>query len=425
MLKKISALIYWLLIIALLALFFTNDFGLVDIHKTTIAVAVGIDAGEGELKVTAQLAVPQPSQGGENVQYSEVQGSGVTVAEALNEINSKTGFYPKLLFCKLILLGESCQEEELFRVLGCFYRKNFSELTALVAMCKGKASDMLSIPSAVSPETVTAIQRALSDELEKSANVASVNLRDIAATNYSVSAACYMPYVEANVQGTSESGGNGDNVGGESGGGEGGGSSQSGGEEGGGSSQSGGEESGGSSSGSQNGGSEEKMEFTARKTAIFSDGRFAGILDESQSFALNILKNDIRLAVLPCDAEEVHYTMGLKSARGGIKLKVKEGVPELTLSFGAKAQIQSSSSVLVPDKTVFDDVVPKEVLKGAEEEVKSRLEQLVDACTESDCDILGVKELLHKYNYKYYEAFKDNVLTRAQVKYNINIKSVN
>ena len=214
--KRYYVIFYWAVIIALLGLYFTNDFGLVDLHKTSVIVAVGIDAEDEDVIVTAQVAVPQPSQSGENIQYTQVQGRGLTVADCLNEINSKTGFYPKLLFCKLILLGEDCQKEELFRILGCFYRRNYSELTALVATCKGTAREMLSMPATISPENTTAMQRALSDELKKSANVSSVNLKDIALTNFSVSSACYMPYIEANVQGTSEGGGNGDNVGGDS-----------------------------------------------------------------------------------------------------------------------------------------------------------------------------------------------------------------
>ena len=123
-LNKYSHIIYLLVMLALLGLFFTNDFGIVDIHKTSVIVAVGIDPAGEEVQVTAQIAVPQPSQSGENVQYTEVQGSGLTVADALNEINAKTGTYPKLLFCKLILLGEGCQKNELFK-RWLFYRRNF------------------------------------------------------------------------------------------------------------------------------------------------------------------------------------------------------------------------------------------------------------------------------------------------------------
>ena len=156
-LSRFSVIVYWAILLALLGLFFTNDFGLLDIHKTAIITAVGIDYEGGEVKVTAQIAVPKPSQSGDSIEYTEIQGSGITAADALNEINSKTGYYPKLLFCKLFLIGESCQSENLFRILGCLYRKNFSELTALVAMCKGNAEDMLKMPASLeADETASA-----------------------------------------------------------------------------------------------------------------------------------------------------------------------------------------------------------------------------------------------------------------------------
>lgn len=425
MIKKLSVLVYWAIIIVLIGLFFTNDFGLVDIRKTSIIVAVGVDVEDEEVQVTAQLAVPQPSENGEGVQYTQVQGSGFTIADALNEINAKTGFYPQLKFCKLILIGEECQKEELFKILSCFYRRNFSELTALVAMCQGKASEMLAMSASIKPETSESIKQVLSEELKKSANVSSMNLKEIAQANFSVSKACYMPYVEANKPGTSAPGG-GDSVGGEQSGsgGQGGGEQGGSGGSSGGGGQGGGGQPGGGSTGSSSGGGEEKQEFTARRTAYFADGKFKGLLDETQSFMLDIISNEIRLAVLPFDHEGTHYTLGLKNTNGGIKLKVKNGVPELTFSFKAKAQVQGVKKSVTPENTANDDVVPPEVLKSAEEEMQKRFENLLKVCAESDCDLLKIRELLHKFNHKYYDAFKDDILTRVKVNYKIDIQSV-
>lgn len=438
MIKRLSVILYWAVLLALLALFFTNDFGLVDIHKTSIILSVGVDFDEQEeeVQVTAKVAVPKPSQSGDSIEYVEVQGSGVTVADALNEINAKTGTYPKLLLCKLILVGDSCKQTELFRLIGCFYRKDFSELTPLVAMCEGKASDMLAQQSALGDSDGTAIQKVLSDELEKSANVSAVTLRDIALTNFSKSKACYMPYIQASMPGTSESGGNGENVGGEppegGQGGQGGGSSSgsqnggSGGSQGGsGGGSEGGQsgQSGGSQGGSQNEG--QTVEFTARKTALFTDGIFAGILDEKQSFALNLLENQIRLAVIPCDSGGVHYTIGMRRANANAKFKVDKGVPVMTISYKAKAFIQGAAKNTSPEDTRKDDVVSNEVLESARKEIQSRFEKLVEVCREGDCDIFGVKELLYKFENKYYDAFKDNLLKKMQVQYEIDVASLN
>ena len=424
-LKKYIPILYWAIIIALLGLYFTNDFGLVDIHKTSYIVAVGVDAEDNEVQVTAQLAVPQPSTSGDNTKYLQVQGSGYTIADALNEINVKVGTYPKLLFCKLILLGDSCKDKELFEMLGCFYRRNFSELTAMVAMCEGKAQEMLAKPATIDPENSNAMQKVLSDELEKSGNVSKANLKSIAESNYSVSGFCYMPFIQMNVQGTSKPGGGGDNAGGdkpESGG--------SGGEQGGGGSGggSGGEQGGGSGgeqSGGKSGGSEEPVEFTARQTAIFRDGKFAGILDEREAFALNVLENEISLAVIPCDLEDTHFTMGLKNVKGGVDFKVEKGVPKLYVNFKSTAQVQGAKKIMVPENVVYDDIVSPELLKATEDALKERFEKLVEISVNTDCDFLGVKKQLFKKNYKYYEAFKNDVLQRMEVEYKIDVKSLN
>lgn len=410
----VLAALYWLLFIVLAGMFFTNDFGLVDIHKTSIITAVGIDVDEGEVLVTAEVAVPQPSQSGENIKYTPVQGSGLTIADALNEINAKTGFYPKLQFCKLILVGESCLDTKLFQVLGCFYRKNYSELTALVATCQGKASDMLAQKSAVSHMTSEAIRKVLSDESEKSVNSSSSNLKSIATAEYSPSAACYMPHVEIIKPGTSENGGNGDKVGGDAPDGSSGGS--------GGGSESGNLEngSGGTSVGSQQ---SQEVEFIASKTSYFSHGDFKGILDDRQSFALAVLKNDVRIAVLPCDADGIHYTLGLKSVNGRVKLSVKDGVPQLKISLTAKAQIQGARVIVDPKKIIKDDVIAPYILDSAKEELVSRISALVATCRDSGCDLLGLKEQLYKYNHKYYDGLNEELLDRAEVTYEINIGS--
>ena len=405
----VLAVIYWLIFIALAGLFFTNDFGLVDIHKTSIITAIGIDMEEREVQVTAEVAVPQPSQSGENIKYTQVQGSGLTIADALNEINAKTGFYPKLQFCKLILVGESCMGTELFQVLGCFYRKNYSELTALVAMCEGKASDMLANKSGVSQMTSEAIRKVLSDESEKSANSSSASLKKIATSEYSYSHSCYMPYVQVSKPGTSQNGGNGDNVGGESPDGSGGGNGENGG--------------GGGSSGGGAGQSGE-VEFTARKTAYFSRGDFKGILDEQQSFALDVLKSELRVAVLPCNADDIHYTLGLKSVKSKIKLSVEKSVPQVKISVSAKAQIQGARVKVEPKKVIRDDVIPSYVLDSAKKVLVSRVSSLLAACRESDCDLLGLKDQLYKFHRKNYDELNAELLTRAEVTYDVKIESV-
>ena len=143
LLQRIARVLFTLIVLAMLFLFFSNDFGLVDIHKASIVVAVGVDVTDSGYDVTAQAAVPTPAQGGGKAAYTQVTGSGTTVAEAVDDSNAKTGVYPKLAFCNLIVLGESCADKDLFTVLDYFYRNDYVPLTALVSMCRGNARELL------------------------------------------------------------------------------------------------------------------------------------------------------------------------------------------------------------------------------------------------------------------------------------------
>ena len=53
---------------------------------------------------------------------------------------------------------------------------------------------------------------------------------------------------------------------------------------------------------------------------------------------------------------------------------------------------------------LLDDAIPDEVLSGAEEALKERFSDLITTCREENCDLIGVKDLLYKYNTKYFEA---------------------
>ena len=57
--------------------------------------------------------------------------------------------------------------------------------------------------------------------------------------------------------------------------------------------------------------------------------------------------------------------------------------------------------------------------------MKTRYERLMSACVENNCDVLGIRKLLHKQHYKYYEAFKEDILSRMTVRYDIKIESMN
>ena len=396
-LKRMASLIYAATIIALSFLFFTNDFGLVDIRKTAVIIGAGIDLADDGVSVTAQLAVPQPSENGENTQYIEVEGRGVTVAAALNEINKKTGFYPKLVFCKLLILGESCTRGNIFEILDYFYRDDYTQLTPVIAMCGGSAGELLASKMRFGNTAVVSIERLLSDEAKKSGNVSTVNLKIIGMQSHSPSRSCYMPFIRSRSQ-SAEGGGPAGGAGGE----------QSG--------QSGADASGGS------GEEQTPREFLCDRTAIFRDGMFAGVLDEEQTFALNLLRNNVRHVFVPCTARGKRYTLGLRGCRGSVSVAADGGKLSAVLSFSAVAQVSDVDGDEDPS-SVAQGVVPDEVLAGGAAAIGGMFSSLMSALRAADCDVLEFGALMHRFCYDDYVNMQGSAVANAATTFDISLRS--
>ena len=393
LMQKVAKIAFILLTVAMLFLLFSNDFGLVDIHKASIVVAVGVDVTESGYEVTAQAAVPTPAQGEGSAAYTQVTGEGVTVAEAVDDINAKTGFYPKLAFCNLVILGENCKDSGLFTVLDYFYRNDYVPLTALVAMCRGSAKELLGQKPADGGMSSSAIQRAMSEELKNSANASTINLKLLAQDANSPSASAYMPFIESSQDGsggatTASSGG-----------------------------------SGGSGGQSKSGGNS-SAEFTCRTTAAFSDGGFAGVLDEEQAFALNLMRSQIRLAIVNAVYEDVDYTVGLKNNSCTMQMAVEEGAPVLTVRYRALANVQSSKSRPAAEGSANSHLVDEGVLRAVSGEIEERMRSLESFCTQNGCDLFGAEKMLYQRFYSDYQLLKGGVLPVLKVKYDIKISSV-
>ena len=85
-------------------LFMTNDFGLVNIERTAIIMAIGIDFDKEnkEYEVTAQIAIPEPSStaSGEN-NDSLISEKGKTIASAIDN-GRQPDWYTALGGCIMI-----------------------------------------------------------------------------------------------------------------------------------------------------------------------------------------------------------------------------------------------------------------------------------------------------------------------------------
>lgn len=398
--KKKVPVLYALAAIFLTILFFSNDFGLVDIQKTAIVLAVGIDREEDSFVVTSQIAAPSASAGPKaSAEAVQVETRGDTVGAAIQKINEKTGWYPKLVFCNLIILGKTATEKNAFESLDFFLRNEYMSDDCNLCCTEGSAGELLSGSSAVEQISSLAIGKILSEHSAKLGLVAASNLRDF-ATHYFSSCGCgYMPIV--NQSPLTEKGGKEQADGQE----EPSGSGKKQGDEGQGEGAAGGSE--------KEPASVQERTFTATDTALFSDGIYKGKLTAEETFVFQCIRNDLRLAAFDAEHGGVTYTLLIKKSKASVKFSVDDyAVPRLKIFVTVKAGLQDLSSSQTIAEIAAPDKTKEAVLKAAEKKFAKAVRSAFEKSRALNCDIFDVKNRLLKYESAYFSAYKDSVLER-------------
>ena len=371
-----------LIVAAVILIFFSNDFGLVDIQKTAIVLAVGIDRDGEDFALTAQIAVPKSSDrttGGTS--SVEIEGRGATVPDCIADIYAKTGWVPKLVFCNLVLLGESAVQADVFSCLDFFLRNEYIPNSCQLAACEGSAGEMLSSQSAIDDTSALALSKLFSDAAKKSGYVMTTTLREFAVGYYGVSGSGYMPYVRAQTQEGGSGGGT------------------------------------GSSGGSEESGAQEQKVYSAEETAIFSGGRLAAVLPREQTFAFSLLEGNVYTGSFQADGQT--YVV-LKNG-GSVGLELSD-VPMATLSLELRVQLYGTREASPPEEIAKSMLTPEQEAR-AEEVLTGYLSDLWDSCVQTGCDLFELRTKLYRTSLAEYGKWKDSILSAA-VKIETSVKSV-
>ena len=414
---------YYILIVAVLAfLFFSNDFGLTDVQKTAIVMSVGIDREENEFILTSQIAVPQSSKQGNASQAVQLVSRGKTVAEAFEQINAKTGWYPKLVFCKLIILGSKTVENNVFDALDYFLLDEYLSDGCLVATCDGLAKDLLNTAALVDPSSSVAMTKVLSSHAQRVGTVLPATLREFSAMYFSESKSGFLPVLKTEPQQEKigNSGGTGSNESqnseqnsqnGENG------SAQSSNTQN--SSQS------GSQNGSPGGQNNDKPVFSAQETALFVAGKRVGTLTAEETFAYNAVKNELRLAAYSVEHKDNVCTLSVKQNTPKRKLKVgKDGSANFQIDLSLTAGLLDNSAALPLDELSDGGDVPGGVFTAAQKKLAGEINTLFEKTKAVGCDLFGVRELLIKYEKRDLHHFQDSLLSNTVLAVNVSFQNV-
>ncbi len=404
---------YYILLVALLAfLFFSNDFGLIDVQKTAIVTAAGIDREGEEFILTSQVAVPQSSTQGKATEAVQLVSRGKTIAQAFEEINAKTGWYPKLVFCNLIVFGEKAAQENVFDALDFFLRDAYLTDDCQVAVCQGLAKDLLNTSALIDPSSSAAISKVLSAHAERVGAVRPSNLKDFAVGYFGDSRSGFLPLLKTQPQQ--------ERIEGEQGGSSGS-SGKSGGEQGGSPSGEGSSASGGGG-GETQAKSQEKPVFSAKETALFVGGRWRETLTAEETFALNAATGKLRLANYSVETDEATCTLLIKNNQPKIGLTVgKDGRGEVKISIKlvAGAADYSKAQGLQDIKDI--GTPPDGVFAAAEKRLAGSLTTAYEKARGVGCDIFSLQERLVKYKkrelIKHQSALLDNTTLSVTIRF--------
>ena len=400
---------------ALLAIFyFSSDFALIDIEKTAIIVAIGIDEGENSrYKITAQIAIPQATDTAAANDDAVVIGDGNTVMEGIQNIGAKTGWHPKLSFCSLVLIGRKVAENGVKDVIDYFIVSEKVQNSAIVAMADDKAGEILTSKTPLDAISSFAVSKIVLKSRWMTNTVPNANLRKIALSEYSPSKSSFMPVIKpikentkskeggsSSITASTKSGGSEDSGGGSGSGGGGG-----------------GESSGGSSGGKD---TPDKV-YDASTLAVFSDFKLKGEFDEELTQIFNMLMGPLGESYITLENGDEKTLLALSNGTRSVKVNLeKKPTIEIKLSF--KVEVSDSSKGYALDKLNRRSVVDDETITKVTDKLNVLLLKLVDKVKESGADALLIRDKIYKYSNSRFEEFKNypldyyDYLTTGEVK---------
>ena len=397
----LKAKIIMILVAVAFLFFFSNDFGLIDVEKTSIITAIAIDKSGEDFEVTAQIAVPEATDANTENLKAQLSGKGSTVGAALKDLGDVSGWFPKLAFCNLILLGNSLSQTNVIEALDYFAKTLRVQDSALVALSEKSAKELLSVSTPLDNISAFALQKIMLKTQGFDQDVASTDIKSFCAGHYSKSRSAYMPLIKIISAGDNSSGG-----------------SQQGGSSGG----------SGSTSGTGEGQSSSKNEnklFDARTTALFKNGRKVGELDENLTLVFNALTKEFSDTTIPVDGvvengKSSNYLLTVIDSNSKMCLDFSNG---FNVNISLKMYCKISDHAVDGSKETLSQNVPLSsgLKEKAEKQLSNYITDMFETCKRTGCDFLSIKEKLYRHHYKQYSKYKDNYLSVMKLKVFISV----
>ena len=406
--RYIKTKIFMFAVAAMFIMFFSNDFGLIDIEKNAIITAVAIDKSiENEYEVSAQIAVPEASNKNPENKKALITGKGSTVGAAIKNVGSISGWFPKLTFCNLIVIGQSVADENIINVLDYFSKTLRIQNSALVLLAEDSGKDLLTCTSPLDNISSFALQKILFKNPGFDVDVSPTDIKTFCTDYYSSAKSSFMPLVKTVKQDPS----------GQKSGGLGGSSNSS--------SADPGQQNSSSSSPSP-GSSSGNTLFDATATALFYKGMKVGQLDTDATLIFNLLTRNACLTTYQLDNvyennTADNYLLTILRNYSRMDLDVTDSNFKVTFVLDIYCKIRDQNFP-DPDLVYSDNsVLPFAVKEKMEQDLTEGINRLIATVKQTGCDILKIKESLFRHHYSQYARYKDNYLDVMETVVRVNV----
>lgn len=390
--NKIKLLLVSLFVIV--TLFFSNDFGLIDIERTAIITALAIDYTDSDslYEVTAQIAVPEATDANTESKHAQIIGKGGTIAGAIKNIGDVSGWYPNMSFCNLLIISRDMAKTNVLTALDFFSKTLRLQDSALVVMADEKAKDLLYDSTPLDDISSFALQKIIIKNAGFKNDVVVTDIKNFCTGYYSSNSSSYMPIIKT-IKQNKES------------------------------------ESGEKSSPSNatktpsNGNtSKDNTLFIADTTALFKDGVMVGELDKYQSFAFNLLTKNMRDSIYELSAsDDLNYLVAVNKNKRKIKINATENELNIIITLDLYCKVGDHNAPVSESAPSSNVRLPLAVQKTAEELFTQKINELIETQRQTNCDFLNIKQEIYKKNFKFYTTYKDNYLSQMKVDVSVNV----
>jgi spore germination protein KC len=375
-----------LIAICFLALFyFSNDFGLINVEKSAIVTAIGLDKIDEELKLSVQIAIPDNAQSSGSSKSAVFSAKGSTIAETISKIGTKTGWYPKLSFCNVIVLGKSIIYDDVMKYIDYFSKSLKIQGSALLAVADD-AEEILATATPLDNVSSFALQKIILPTDGMETKVLSCDIKTFTIGYSSRASSSYAPYIK--IKDTPQP------------------------------------------TSTQENSSNKKTPYVydATKTAIFKNGVVKGFLSEEETIAMVYIKKDQKDTLLTknnvtIDGETAGYTIAINKSNTKVKLKTDGDKIQVFIKQKLNAKTADES---FKNKTLSDNpqlTVPKEVISSIESTLKQGILSLVKTTFNNKVDLLGLDDKLYRFYHSEYDKLKQKLYDIDSVKIDVKIIS--